>query len=136
MKTDSVDIPFGHFGEYPVVYNCVDCRQSQSGTINFYYIRKNEKRLLFAQKIGDFYVTEVSHVKIKNENFIYIGSSHTFGHSQGYLIFLNDKTMRAYEIEVRKSGLNLPNHVTIHKYFDLTKDAKNYLAFSATTKSE
>jgi hypothetical protein len=136
LKSDTLNIPIGTTHGYSLMYNCHDCRQSVSGGISVFCKKGKIKRHVFFQEISDFYVDEVSLLKINGEDFIYIGSTHTYGHSQGYLYYLNPVTMKAYPVKSKKDSFKRPDSIHVHKYFDLTKDSKNHFRFGASIRTD
>lgn len=135
-KNDTLNQPIGKLGKYELVYDCHDCHQMYSGGISVYYKKGTAKHLLFSQEIADFYVSEVSLVKIKNDYFIYVNSTHTYGHSQGYLFYLNHKTMKTYVVKIKPGKSKTLPDGEIHKYFALTKDENNHFGFGATYRTD
>src|SRR4051812_35107457 len=80
LRSDTLNIFIGKIHGYSLMYNCHDCRLDISGGITVFYKKGKVKRDILDQVISDFYVDEVSLIKIKGEDFIYIGSTHTYGH--------------------------------------------------------
>lgn len=134
--TDTLNLPVGKLGKYELVYDCHDCHQMYSGGISVYYKKGIAKHLLFSQTIADFYVSEVSLVKIKSDYFIYVNSTHTYGHSQGYLFYLNHKTMKTYAVKIKPVKNKTLPKAEVHKYFALTKDENNHFGFGATYRTD
>lgn len=137
-EKDTLDIPIGKINKYELVYDCIGCRETVSQGIVIYYKMNNKKRLLLKPKFiySDFYVDEVSIFKFKKDNFIYIGTNHTYGHHQGYLYYLNTIKMKAYEVKIKPRFntkiTKAADTLEFHKLIELTKDYKNNLGGGAT----
>lgn len=133
---DTLDIPIAKVNGFDLVYDCMGCRQTISDSIAVYARKDSIRKLLFKLRIFDFYVDEVSEFKYKGYSFIYVGSTHTYGHSQGYLYYLNTRNMQTYAVGIRTTK-RLPisrsaDTLEIHRYFDLTKDEHNNFGRGAT----
>ncbi|NMH26820.1 hypothetical protein [Flavobacterium silvaticum] len=135
-KPDTLNVPIAKVNGFDLVYDCMGCRQTISDSIAVYAKKDSIKKLLFKLPILDFYVDDVSHFKYKGYDFIYVGSTHTYGHSQGYLYYLNTRNMETYAVEIRPTKRSPTSKsedtLEIHKYFDLTKDEHNNLGGGAS----
>ncbi len=139
-KTDTLDIPIGKINGFELVYDCIGCRQTVSEGITIYYKKNNAKKVLLNLPLGDYYVDEVSTFKNKNDYFIYVGTTHTYGHSRGYLYYLNTLKMKTYEVKVEinknSNASKQLDTLDVHKYFELTKDEKDNFGSGATYRSK
>jgi hypothetical protein len=61
---------------------------------------------------------------------------HTYGHSEGFLYFLNTKEMKTYAVKiVSKKGLKLPDSLYVHKSFELSLNEDKTFSSSASIRS-
>lgn len=136
-KTDTIDSPIAKINGYELVYDCIGCQNTISEGIAVYYKKNGAKKLLLNLTLGDYYVDEVSVFRFKKDNFLYVGTTHTYGHSRGYLYYLNTSKMRVYEVKYQKNKKTskLGDTLEIHKHFELTKDEHNNLGSGATFRT-
>jgi hypothetical protein len=135
---DTIDIPIGDINGYELVYNSFGEKWDLNIGLDIYFKRNSTKKLILKPNFiyGDYTVDEVSLFKHNDDNFIYIGTSHTYGHYQGYLYYLNTKEMKTYEVKIKPKNNSeikkFTDTLKVHKFIELTKDYKNNLGGGET----
>jgi hypothetical protein len=136
LRSDTANLPVGSIHQYRLLYDCHNCYPSSSDAITVSYLVDRKKNRLFRQSLDGFYVSEVTVLRIQSDYFVYINSGHTYGHEQGFLFYVNEKTMRAYPVKVAMAKYKLRKGEYVHKYFDLQRKPGNRFVFSATIRSD
>lgn len=136
QQNDTLNIPAGKINQYKLTYDCHGCHSAISESITVHYWQNGKKTSLLDQVIFDFYVDEVSPFKWKGFDFVYVGSTHTYGHSQGYLFYINTATMKAYPVKINNSNYKIADSIHTRKYFELTRKPNNKFTYSASTFTE
>ena len=143
-KTDTVEIVIGKINDCELVYNRFGNPWDSENQIKIkiYYKKNNVKKLLLNPQLiyGDFIVKDVSIFKYKNDNFLYIGTQHSYGHFQGYLYYLNTLQMKTYEIESKyqtnRNTEKITDTLEYHESINLEKDDKNKLTSESFYRSK
>ncbi len=128
--------PFGRIKDFELFYDCVDCRTSITGGINIYATKNNSKIDLATVPIADFYIDDVKLIELKNEPFIFVHSSHTYGHSDGKLYSFDIDNVKLNQVNIKKSNYVIPDSLSIRKGFGLSIDEDNQFTTGYFLRSE
>lgn len=143
-KIDTIDIVIGKINDCKLVYNRFGNTWDSENQIEIkiYYIKHNVKKLLLKPQLiyGDFIVKDVSIFKYKNDNFLYIGTQHSYSHFQGYLYYLDTLQMKVYEIEIayltNQNTKKITDTLEFNYSINLEKDDKNKLTSESFYRSK
>lgn len=126
--TNFYGIPFGQINDTEFIYDCLDCKSSTSGEIIVHSKKNKSQKKLFNLDVEDFYLHEIKLLNIKNNYFIYVQTDHTYGHSQGYLYYLNVERMITFPVKIiPKYEKVAADTMHVHKYMNLiTSDYKTF----------
>lgn len=128
-KKQSTDTVFnnrlGKIKGYELFYDCIGCKPTITQEINIYATKNNSKIELATIPIADYYIDDVRLIRIKNKQFIYVHSTHTYGHSNGKLYFFDTKNIKLNQVSIKKSNYVIPDSLSIRKVFELSINKEN-----------
>ncbi len=120
-NTIKKDILFGKIKGYELVYDCSNCSTARTDGITVYAKKDSERIKLFDYHgFGGDYLAEISLRYFDNHPFIYIYSSHTYGHSQGRLYALDVKNLKTNYVNTIEGNLNIPDSLSIRNYYGVS----------------
>lgn len=134
--TSRIKNHFGKIKDFELFYDCIDCRISITGRINIYAIKNESKIDLATIPIADYYIDDVKLIELKNEPFIYVHSTHTYGHSDGKLFSFDLNNIKLNQVNIKKSNYVIPDSLSIRKGFGLSIDKENQFTTGYFLRSE
>ena len=122
------NIAFGEIGGYELVYNCSNCRTSSTDAISIYAKKDTVKTKLFDYfDFGGNYLDEISLRYFKNHPFIYIHTTHTYGHSNGDLYAFDIENLKTNKVNTIESNTKVPDSLQPWKWFGLAIENNEFL---------
>lgn len=120
-NTIKKDILFGKIKGYELAYDCSNCSTARTDGITVYAKKDSERIKLFEYNgFGGNYLAEISLRYFDNYPFIYIYSSHTYGHSQGRLYALDVKNLKTNYVNTIEGNLNIPDSLSVRNYYGVS----------------
>ena len=119
-------IPFGKVNNYELFYDCLDCKLTMTGAVNIYAVKNNLKTELVNIPIADYYIDDVKLIELKNNPFILVHSTHTYGHSEGKLFSFDTEKIKLNKVNIKKNNFVIPDSLSIRKGFGLSYDDNQF----------
>lgn len=124
------NIPFGKIKGYELVYDCSNCRTASTDGITVYAKKDSVKTELFRNHgFGGDYLSEISLRYFNNHPFIYIQSSHTYGHSQGRLYAFDVKNLKTNYVNTIEADYKVPDSLYPRNYYGVDINKNGELTF-------
>ncbi len=118
---------FGKINGYELVYDCTNCRTSSTDAITI-YAKKDSIRteLLRYNGFGGDYLDEISLRYFDNHPFIFIHSTHTYGHSLGNLYALDIDNFETNFVNTIETNYKIPDSLYPRNYYgvDINKNGE------------
>ena len=134
--TTKRDEPIGTIDGCEITYDCINCMQAYTDSIIAYSKKGDSKTKLFELKIEDYYISDAEILTMRSDTFIYIGSTHTHGHSQGYLYLLDALHQKAIRVKQEAGTFKIPDSLFIRNYGGLAKDENNRFSDWASLRNK
>ncbi len=131
-------IPIGTIAGKEIVYDCHGCTGTVTDHIVAYAKNGAVRDTLFTiDDLGGNYIDSAEVLTLLHKPFVYIHTSHTYGHSKGYLFSVNINKKKAYPVKILPDTYKIPDslytgHVT---YSELEKDKNNDFSFNTSLHS-
>ena len=131
------DIKFGKIKGYELVYDCTNCRTASTDEIIIYAKKDSIRTKLFSyQKFGGDYLSEISLVYFDNHPFIYIQSTHTYGHSLGNLYAFDIDNLETNYVNKIESNYKIPDSLYSRNYYGVDINKNGELIFGTWYRSD
>lgn len=130
------NIPFGRIGDYDLVYDCYGCRSSSTDGITVYAKQDSIKTKLFEYHgFGGNYLDGISLKYFNNHPFIYIHTTHNYGHSTGNLYAFDTENLKTNYVNVIENNIKISDSLNLRNFFGLSIE-NGELLYGADYRSE
>lgn len=131
------NISFGKIKGYDLVYDCENCRTASTDGITVYAKKDSVKTELFKYYgFGGDYLSEISLEYFENHPFIYIQSTHTYGHSQGRLYALDVTNLKTNYVNTLETNYKAPDSLYPRNSFGVDINKNREFTFGTWYRSE
>lgn len=104
---------------YELLYDCFNCTPSYNDSVIVYAKKDTVTKELFRYVLGDFYFAGITPFKQDDETFLLAKTSHTYGHSNGYLYHIDTTTFKTTRIDPPQRKTTIPDSLEVWKEFGL-----------------
>lgn len=104
---------------YELLYDCFNCTPSYNDSVIVYAKKDTVTEELFRFVLGDFYFAGITPFKQDGETFLLANTSHSYGHSAGYLYHIDTATFKTSAIELPDSEIVIPDSLEFRNDFGL-----------------
>ncbi|TXD71219.1 hypothetical protein [Aequorivita antarctica] len=131
------NIPFGKIEDYELVYDCTNCRTSSTDAITIYATKDSIRtELLRYYDFGGNYLQEISLRYFDNHPFIFIHSSHTYGHTLGNLYALDIDNLKTNYVNKIETNYKTPDSLYPRNYYGVDINKKGEFIFGTLYRSD
>jgi len=137
-STITRNISFGEIRDYELVYDCTNCKTASTDEITVYVKRDTIKKKLFRYYgFGGNYLDEISLRYFDNYPFIYIHSTHTYGHSKGDLYALDiEEDFRTNYVNTIENNYEIPDSLHPRNSFGVDINKEGDFTFGTAYRSD
>lgn len=100
-------------------YTCFNCTPSYTDSVTVFVKKDSTTKALFTLVLGDYYFSALEVFRQKKEVFLWVQTSHTYGHTLGYLYHIDTTTFEATAIEAPKSNFAIPDSLEMWRTVEL-----------------
>lgn len=126
----------GKIDDVDFVYECYGCTTTVSDSITIFARKGQWRKKLATVPIYDFYLDDIELLSLQGHDFIYVSSTHTYGHAKATLFSLSRNMLLAEKVKLRKSDYVIPDSLYVLKGFGLVKDKNNNFTSGYFLRSE
>ncbi len=135
-STIQLDKYIGEIDGYDLLYNCKNCISSYSESISVFAKKDTIKIKLFDYyKFGGNYLDGISLRYFNNHPFIYIHSTHTYGHSLGDLYALDLENLKVNYVNKIEHNLKIPDSIYMRNFSGVEIDSSGDFTFGASYRN-
>jgi hypothetical protein len=100
-------------------YTCFNCTPSYTDSVTVFAKKDSTTKALFTLVLGDYYFSALEVFRQQKEVFLWVQTSHTYGHTLGYLYHIDTTTFEATAIKPPKSNFAIPDSLEIWRIVEL-----------------